>query len=80
MTQRLVLIPWEEYQTLKGNLTGGGAKQEPEITLTEADKDETIPQTKETDRVHNNEEDNIQIKLPDTSPPGILARGWLSWK
>ncbi len=94
MTQRLVVIPWEEYHTLKNKLIGGGnldwvppVKTKDEEPL----KDIRIPH-KEEDRLpkveplkdiripHKEEDSPPIVTLPDKTPPGLLATGWLNWK
>jgi len=84
MSQRMVLIPWEEYHKLKARLVGGGSAPE--------DKDssggqETIPPPDEVilksdpRRITTSDQpkESNTPTLPDTSPPGILAREWLTW-
>ncbi len=94
MTQRLVVIPWQEYQTLKNNLIGGG-NLVPLVNTKEDEeplKDIRIPH-KEEDRLPNveplkdiriphKEEDclPLTLTLSDKTPPGLPATGWLNWK
>ena len=81
MTQRLVIIPWQEYQTLKNNLIGGGkqdqvptvkAKEEKEVN--EPLKAIEIPLTK-VDNLPNVEslkDIRIPYKDEDNTPAVIL--------
>ncbi len=97
MTQRLVVIPWQEYQTLKNNLIRGGGNLD-QVPLVKTKEDEEplkdiIIQRKEEDhlpnveplkdiRIPRKEEDSLPLTLtlPDKTPPGLLATGWLNWK
>lgn len=96
MTQRLVVIPWQEYQTLKNNLIGGGKKDEvppskqevnveqplEEVGILLKDKDDLsdVEQLKNTKIPHKEEKNPSTVTLPDKSPPGLPATGWLHWK
>ncbi len=96
MTQRLVVIPWEEYHTLKNKLIGGGnLDRVPQVKTKEDEeplKDIIIPH-KEEDRlphveplkdirIPHKEEDRLPLTLTlsDKTPPGLPATGWLNWK
>ncbi len=93
MTQRLVVIPWQEYQTLKNNLIGAG-KQVPPVKTKEDEetlkgiiiphqKEDHLPKVeplKDIGIPHKEEDSPPIVTLPDKTPPGLLATGWLNWK
>jgi hypothetical protein len=72
MSEKLVLIPWEEYHQLKERLVGGSPPKPstppPDVAARiEPVKTEPNPTSEES------------TKLPDTAPPGVLAQEWLTW-
>lgn len=88
MSQRLVLIPWEEYQTLIGKeqkkLVGRGkpVKATPEKGVEVEVKGVTLPPRRgKLPQPDKGAEEKVKgVTLPDTTPPGLLASKWLTWK
>ena len=87
MTQRLVLLPWEEYQVLKEGQSGGARKE-----IKDSVENSTQQNLNIKDPIKNPIEDiiptikdlpketieNITPRIP--GPPGVLATDWLIWK
>jgi hypothetical protein len=93
MSQRLVLLPWEEYRDLKEGQRGGAGKSPKSENKgnTFNHKDAPIKETHNTTEhtikpTQNLPEPTINKDPPEKrspkvpGPPGLLASAWLTWK
>jgi hypothetical protein len=89
MTQRLVLLPWEEYQELKERQSGGARVKKRQLMdkdsqVTKEIKEPVLPPPeiiRPSSRRHPAKEVSeapAALKIP--GPPGALASDWITWK